>query len=471
MLRRRTALLAVVAIAFAACDDDSDDGATGELRSPTGPVPATEQRPGDAEKGYRALVNAPYVGCGVPHRVYARMNPAVDPEDVLPGREGRNAELPYSLTAHVNSDGVEIVSSNCLVCHAARFEGELIVGLGNEFLDFTTDPRAVVNQAGVYVRGEEETAAWQRWADRIEGIAPYVQTSTVGVNPATNLTWALMTHRDPETLAWSSEPLLEPPPTDPLPVSVPPWWRMQKKNAMFYTTLGRGDHARFMILASMLCADSVEEAEAADAYAPDIRAYITSLEPPEYPFPVDAALAQQGKTVFEAHCSGCHGTYGADASYPNLVVPLEEIGTDPAYARAATDGSRDRFYQWVERSYYGGSVQMAPAAGYIAPPLDGVWATAPYLHNGSVPDLRSLLNSSLRPVFWRHIVEPREYDPTVLGWRYERLEAGKSAFEGAEAKSRVYDTTLPGYDNGGHQFGDMLSDAERTAVIEYLKTL
>ena len=56
---------------------------------------------------------------------------------------------------------------------------------------------------------------------------------------------------------------------------------MKKKHAMFYTTLGRGDHARFMIFASMLCADSVEEAEAADAYSPDIRAFIASLEPPE----------------------------------------------------------------------------------------------------------------------------------------------------------------------------------------------
>ena len=51
--------------------------------------------------------------------------------------------------------------------------------------------------AGLYVRGGEETAAWQRWADRIEGIAPYIRTSTLGANPATNLTWALMAHRDP----------------------------------------------------------------------------------------------------------------------------------------------------------------------------------------------------------------------------------------------------------------------------------
>ena len=114
---------------------------------------------------------------------------------------------------------------------------------------------------------------------------------------------------------------------------------------------------------------------------------------------------------------------------------------------------------------------MAPATGYIAPPLDGVWATAPYLHNGSVPDLRSLLDSRLRPDFWQHRVNPRTYDPTVLGWEYELLRHDKSAVGEPNAKARVYDPTLPGYGNDGHLFGDGLTDAERTAVIEYLKTL
>ena len=349
------ALLVLAAVALSQSGGSEDTGnenvASDAYRAATGPVPATPQRPGDPAAGYRALVNAPYVSCGLPYRVYQRLSPAPDPEDLLPGREGRNAELPYNFTAHVNADGIEIVSPNCLSCHASHFEGKLIVGLGNEFLDFTQDPRSAANEAGLYVRGDAETAAWQRWADRIEGIAPYVQTSTLGANPATNLTWALMAHRDPETLAWSSTPLIEPPPTTPLPLSVPPWWRMQKKNAMFYTTIGRGDHARFMIMASMLCADSVEEAEAADAYAPDIRAYIESLQPPDYPFPVDAALAERGRAVFEANCSECHGTYGADASYPNLVIPLDVVGTDPDYALTATDGSLNRFYDWVRRSY------------------------------------------------------------------------------------------------------------------------
>jgi mono/diheme cytochrome c family protein len=466
---RAASLALLAALALAACDDE--DAATGPFRSPTGAVPATEQRPGDPEKGYAALVNAPYVGCGIPRDAYERIASATAPEDLLPGREARNADLPYALTAHVNDDGVEIVSSNCLTCHAARFNGELIVGLGNEFADFTNDPRRTVNQAGAYVRGEAETAAWSRWADRIEGIAPYIQTKTVGVNPATNLTWALFAHRDPETLAWSKEPVIDPPPTDPLPISVPPWWGMSKKNAMFYTTIGRGDHARFMLLASMLCADSIEEAEAADAIAPDVRAFIASLEAPDWPWEIDAALAAEGEAIYAEGCARCHGTYGDEPTYPNALIALAIVDTDPEYAMAATDGRRDRFYQWVEDSYYGDVVDTAPARGYIAPPLDGIWATAPYLHNGSVPDMASLLDRDARPTYWRHRTEPREYDRETLGWRHEVLDFGQDDEPDPAQRRFIYDTTLTGYGNGGHSFSDDLSDAERRALIEYLKTL
>ncbi len=447
--------------------DDAAD--TARFRSPTGPVPPTPQRPGDPQAGYAAMTEKPYVNCGIPRGAYDRIAPEPAPGDLLATRDGPSADLPYSQTAHVNADGVEVVSSNCLLCHAARFDGELVLGLGNEFLDFTQDPMEQVNAAGAYVTGPAETEAWAHWADRVAGIAPYIQTATVGVNPATNLTWALMAHRDPRTMAWSDAPRIDPPPAEPLPVSVPPWWRMQKKHAMFYTTIGRGDHARFMIMASMLCADTVEEVAEVDAYAPDIRAWIASLEAPDYPWQIDAALAEEGRAVFEANCSACHGTYGPDGSYPNLVIGLEEVGTDPAYARAQTDGSRDRFYAWVDGSPYADSVSIAPAPGYIAPPLDGVWATAPYLHNGAVPDIRSLLDSPSRPRFWRHADE-RSYDRRALGWRHEVLEAGKDAADGAEAAA-IYDTTRRGYGNGGHTFGDALSGAERDAVLEYLKTL
>ena len=454
-----------VLMATAAWAEDSP------FRSDVGPVPAYPQRSGDPEAGYQALVNEPYVSCGIPYRAYRRVAPDTPPEQQLPGRVGRSSELPYSLTAHRNADGVEVLSSNCLTCHAARFNGELVVGLGNEFLDFTRDPRRFVNEVGAYVRGEAETAAWQKWADRIEGIAPYIRTDTVGVNPATNLTWALMAHRDPRSLAWSASPLMESPPRQPLPVSVPPWWRMAKKHAMFYTTLGRGDHARFMILASALCADSVAEARTVDAYAPDMRAYIASLKPPAYPWSIKPTLADAGRELFERQCSRCHGSYAEDATYPNQVVALDEVGTDPEYALAATDGREDRFYRWLSDSFYGELARPEPARGYIAPPLDGVWATAPYLHNGSVPDLATLLESSRRPRFWRWRGDTPAFDQQTLGYEFEALPQGKSGESDLDARSRIYDTTLRGYGNAGHTFGDPLSAEERRAVLEYLKSL
>lgn len=448
----------------------SSDADPERHRSPTGEVQPSAQRPGDPVAGYHALVNEPYVSCGMPYEAWRRLAPETDPGDLLPGRVGRNSELPYFMTAHVNDDGVEVVSNNCLTCHAARIGDDLVVGLGDAFADFTADPRGVVTQVGQYVRGPAQTAAWQHWADQIEGIAPHIRTGTIGMNPATNLSWALMAHRDPETMAWSQTPLMAPPPETPVPLRTPPWWWMGKKNAMFYTTIGRGDHARYMLFASLLCTNTVEELRQIDAYAPDIRSYLEDLASPAFPGEIDTTLATEGRAVFEATCASCHGTYGADPSFPNLVIPLDRIGTDPLYARTMTDGSLDRFYDWVERSPHGGTVRAAPAAGYIAPPLDGIWAVAPYLHNGSVPNLAALLDSRLRPRYWRHAGE-REFDTQAVGWRHEVLERGKDAAEDRADRARIYDTTLPGYDNGGHYYSDDLSEQQRRALLEYLKSL
>lgn len=460
-------LIAVICLAFlsglTACGTDNGDVEVS--KSPAGPVPAAEQNPGDVKAGYKALVNNAYVSCGIPYSAYKEIAEPPSPERLLPDRKGRNAELPYSATFHVTSDGVELVTSNCLTCHAALFNGELIVGLGNESRDFTEDLSAFTESVGAYVYGEAEAREWRKWADRLNAIAPYMQTETKGVNAADNLTLALFAHRDPETLEWSNEPLMAPPDTHVLPVSVPPWWRMSKKHAMFYHGGGRGSHVPWMMTASTLCTDSVEEAKQIRSYFHDIQAYIYSLEPPEYPFGIDSGLAAKGKPVFEQHCSGCHGTYGENASYPNLIVPLEEAGTDPELALSATQ-KEDRFIRWFNRSFYGQTARAAPAPGYYAPPLDGVWATAPYLHNGSVPTIEALLDSNKRPDAWMRTFDSTDYDPDALGWRWSAPNPG-----GAEKDKRVYDTSLRGYSNRGHTFGDKLTDDERRAILEYLKTL
>lgn len=448
----------------------SDGEAPAVAKAEPGPVSPAEQRPGDPEVGYDVLVNGGYVTCGIPYSAWARAARPPESTPTLPDRAGRNADMPYYLTAHGNEQDVEIVSTNCLLCHGGVLNDELIIGLGNESLDFTEDPREAVDAVGAYVSGDAATAAWRKWGARITAMAPYMITDTIGVNPAPNLTLALMAHRNPRTLEWSETPLMAPPPERPLPVSVPPWWRMAKKHALFYNAMGRGDHARFMMMKSLVCTDSVEEARWIDAQFPDIRAYIASLAPPAYPFSIDTALAARGKAVFDRHCAGCHGTYGIEDSYPNLVVGLDVVGTDPAYAEQAYAAS-DRFMHWFNQSWYGEIAQARPALGYIAPPLDGIWATAPFLHNGSVPTLAALLDSDTRPDYWRRSADRAEYDQAAVGWVYEALTHGKEGASDPAQRKRIYDTTLHGYSNAGHTIGDGLTDAERRSLLEYLKTL
>lgn len=468
--------VALLSLLLWGCDSSrqSDPGVVSKAE--VGQIPASPQRSGDPEKGYDALINRAVLTCGIPHGAYLKAvgEDRPDPGPQFTGRRGLNAELPFGLTAYRAPSGVDLVTSNCLTCHAAPIDGQLIMGLGNAFLDMTQDPLIVVEAVGAYVSGEAQTVEWRRWADRMEVLSDYMITDTQGVNSANNLTLALMAHRDPRTLAWSDEPLIEPPPVRPLPVAVPPWWNMGKKHAMFYNGEGRGDHVGYMMLASTVCTDSVEEARAMDAWFVDVRAYLATLKPPAYPYPIDRGLADQGYGLFKANCKRCHGSYdGDDWRYPNKIIALGKVETDPELARAGYSDA-DRFLNWFQQSFYGASAKAAPALGYVAAPLDGVWATAPYLHNDSVPTLADLLESPQRPKYWEFVKNPEGqpvYDRERLGWVYRPLSEGKSGAMSWAERNRIYDTTQKGYGNGGHGFGDEFTADERLALLEYLKTL
>jgi hypothetical protein len=127
--------------------------------------------------------------------------------------------------------------------------------------------------------------------------------------------------------------------------------------------------------------------------------------------------------------------------------------------------------RWFNGSFYGRHAESQPGLGYVAPPLDGVWATAPYLHNGSVPTLAALLDTRARPTYWRFDGAEPAYDETRVGWAHHTLEQGREQFASLDEQKWVYDTTRPGFGNQGHDFGDILDDGERRALIEYLKTL
>ncbi len=206
----------------------------------------------------------------------------------------------------------------------------------------------------------------------------------------------------------------------------------------------------------------------------DIRAYLLTLEAPKYPYPIDAALAKKGQDIFEATCSRCHGTYGEKWTYPNRIVPLKEIGTDPKRWEGLTRKFGEYYNQsWFAREKGDDGYKGIYTDGYQAPPLDGVWATAPYFHNGSAPTVYHVLNSKARPkVFTRsYRTGEDDYDRERLGWKVKVLDAPPDEKLPAIERRKVYDTTRPGRGNGGHTYGDKLGDDQRQAVIEYLKTL
>jgi mono/diheme cytochrome c family protein len=476
-------------------DDAADDDDTSGSESTAGdglppgpwdagwPVPAEPQTPGDPEAGRYQLLHEGYVSCGIPTAMWGLVAPFVGGfvgGETLPGREGKNADMPYNWTVHTAASGVEIASQNCLSCHGGYFDGELVVGLGTADTDFTQridEQLALVPTPNL---GGNVLGELTRYLDRLKALGPYTAMRTVGTNPAEPIAVTLVAHRDPLTLEWSDE-ALQPLPEIIVPSDPPPWWRSHKKNALFYNGMARGDHRGTMMLATSLCTDSVDEAVGIASYFNNIHAYVRSLRAPAYPYAIDEVLAVDGEEVFLANCAGCHGTYASGAAgatdegdtYPNLLFPLDVIGTDPVVAQGGTIYA-PHMVEWYNSSFYGSITRMEPDdpfPGYMAPPLDGVWATGPFLHNGSVPSIALVLDSGKRPTYWRRVdYDSANFDELNLGWPYLALDYGHDTAAPEETKF-IYDTTQLAHDNAGHVFGDHLTDDERRALLEYLKTL
>jgi mono/diheme cytochrome c family protein len=401
------------------------------------------------------------------------------------------------VNAFTAADGAEVVNSNCLRCHSGKFDDELIIGMGNATADFTagptngstvtadTLPDSLLTQLGLT---DAEKSNLDKILRTASTFTDQTVMRTIGQNPAESFTGILLAHHDPDTLAWSDEPLLpveildengDPMPDVKLTSDPPPWWRAKKKHALFYNGMARGDHRGTMALATAVCVDTVEEADRVDALFVDMQAYIATIKAPVYHRSIDEALAAEGKGIFETTCSGCHGTYADDPlddasdTYPNLLIPLDIIGTDPAVANMGVIHAHD-MVDWYNGSYWGKITRSAPDdpfPGYMPPPLDGIWATAPYLHNGSVPTIELVLNSKARPPVWKRVdLDDTNFDEDALGWPWE-APAYSQADAPADEAPLIYDTSYWSQSNGGHTFGDALTDAERSAVLEYLKTL
>lgn len=427
-------------------------------------IPPSKQRSGDPVKGYEYLVTGDYLKSGIPYSLF-KLAYKNDSNDL--GRNGINKGLSYSYTAIKARNGEEVIAPNCLQCHAQVFEGKLVVGLGNSFSDFTINTSGPALMMEMMLKknpkNKAKYEAAKNFIDAMKAVSPNLIIGTKGVNLADHLAATLVAHRDPVTFKWSDTPMLKTSIAS-IATDVPPWWLLKKKNGMFYSGFGRGDFGRFLMASNLLTVTDTSEAREVDSHFNDVLAYIFSITPPAYPKPVDTKLASKGKQLFIHNCSGCHGTYGEDGKYPNLLIPATVIQTDPLLY--SSNYSSRQFVDWFNKSWFTTGehpARLVPFQGYIAPPLDGIWITAPYFHNASVPDLESVLNSKARPKYWtRNFTDP-VYDYETNGWKYKVSDV--------PGGSETYNTTIPGFGNQGHYFGDKLSGKERKAVIEYLKTL
>jgi len=200
----------------------------------------------------------------------------------------------------------------------------------------------------------------------------------------------------------------------------------------------------------------------------DVFAYISSIEPPKYPYPIDSPLAERGRVAFNRVCAECHGTYGTNATYPERRVPIGEVGTDPIRLSALTAQHRVAYGQsWF--ADHGKLANLDNPGGYVAPPLEGVWASAPYFHNGSVPTLWHVLHPNHRPVVWHRL--PGRYDPSRVGPQIEEGNDLPGTAQNEWQRRDYFDTRRFGKSATGHNFPDKLSEEEKQAVLEYLKTL
>jgi mono/diheme cytochrome c family protein len=197
-----------------------------------------------------------------------------------------------------------------------------------------------------------------------------------------------------------------------------------------------------------------------------VRDWIWTLPPPKYPYRIDTEVAARGEVLYQEHCRDCHADHRfregvTSGSRVGKVVPIAAIGTDRHRLDSYTLTFAMNQYGLYPDSPYRFS-HFRKTNGYANHPLDGIWLRGPFLHNGSVPTLRDLLDApAQRPaVFYRGY---DLFDQEKVGFVSNVPSADGQVF------SR-YDTTVAGNSNAGHEYGTALSVDEKRAVVEYMKT-
>jgi hypothetical protein len=229
-----------------------------------------------------------------------------------------------------------------------------------------------------------------------------------------------------------------------------------------------------------------------------LESLLSRVTPPDWPEDQFGAVDtgseryRRGAVLYGQHCARCHDRQEGGQRSPDgsITYPWEEIGTDrlrawnfaypledekPFTRELQAVAQKVKNHATIKANpaeHRGGldlpepQIRWLTTLGYVARPLEGIWATAPYLHNGSVPTLDDLLKpEDERPVSFP--LGHRDYDPVKLGYvsDFNELPAAE------RARVFTFDTRVAGNSNRGHRYGTKLSSGDRQALLEYLKVM
>jgi mono/diheme cytochrome c family protein len=369
-------------------------------------------------------------------------------------RIGEKKELPLGY----NRDGNGGLVTNCFACHGGKVAGKTLPGAGNTHLDLTTLATDVRRLRVLESGGDPYSVP--------DVVAPFNTplNQHKGVTNAVIFAFVFAGLRDSDRgMQYMQNPeLLEHHDMNP-----PAWWLYKKKDKIYADSFAPKTPRQLMPFA-MSPTFSEEKFHSFEPNFVHIQEFIQTLEAPKYPYEIDHELAEKGRVLFEENCSKCHGTYGENWTFPNKEVPWDEVQTDPVRLNTISAEIRESANNgWLQ--YNGEHPLDIESEGYIAQPLDGIWATAPYFHNGAVPTLYHVFNIDERPLVWKR--DENGYDKEKVGLNVEVFDAVPEGLNSRERRM-YYNTANRGNSAEGHTFPDDKLDAdEKVAVIEYLKTL
>ena len=247
-------------------------------------------------------------------------------------------------------------------------------------------------------------------------------------------------------------------------VKAPPEQVLKNGQALFNTACAQchTPHAHYETMKTFaeMGADQTDEWMACNAWAFTGTSGALTGIPVDYatgtPLTDNAPVRALLTTTVKGSLLGKKGEFVA-ATAQNIfgVTPLPHV-VKPQFQLPAPESPKDQRLRFCRQN------AANPLLAYKARPLEGIWATAPYLHNGSVPTLYALLlPPAERPLTFS--VGTRAFDPQKVGYRTD-LNAPGNSF--------TFDTRLPGNSNKGHVYGvGAMTSAQRIELLEYLKTL